>query len=72
MKKIFLTLIDKVCELSINYAAKITVYYLTCKSHLLTIGIILTIEASLIHLIFTLIEYQLNRIINRLKISFQH
>ncbi len=55
-----------------NYVAKITVYYLTCKSQLLTNGIILTVEASLIHLIFTFIDYQLNRIIQRLKISFQH
>lgn len=54
------------------YSAKITVYYLTCKSQLLTIGIILTIKASLIHLIFTFIDYQLNRLIKRLKISFQH
>lgn len=68
----FLTLIDKVCELSINYAAKISVFHLTCKSQLLTNGIILTVEASLIHLIFTFTDYQLNRLINRLKISFQH
>jgi hypothetical protein len=54
------------------YSAKISVFHLTCKLRFLTIGIILTIKASLIHLIFTFIDYQLNSIIQRLKISFQH
>lgn len=40
-------------------SAKINLLCLTCKSQLLTIGIILTIKASLIHLIFTFTDYQL-------------
>lgn len=41
------------------YSAKISVFHLTCKLRFLTNGIILTIKASLIHLIFTFTDYQL-------------
>ena len=55
-----MTNIISIKDLDLNlYSAKINLLCLTRKSQLLTNGIILTIKASLIHLIFTFTDYQL-------------